>query len=138
MQTARRRAQWARFRGPRFGQGRVASEPGFRHIRAIQDEGSRPLKARVLGLIAGIAAFMAFMIWRGECPDGTIVHSEAECRRSGVISDAACRTVLQKADSLMRRAATVYPTLDQCMQHMSSASVAPQPLASRRCRSAFA
>jgi uncharacterized protein YgiB involved in biofilm formation len=60
---------------------------------------------------------MAFIVWRGECPDGTIVHSEAECRRSDAISDPACRTVLQKADSLMRSAATVYPTLDQCMQH---------------------
>jgi len=45
------------------------------------------------------------------------VHSEAECRRSGSISDAACRTVLQNADSMMRRAATAYPTPDQCMQH---------------------
>ncbi|MCU0884870.1 MAG: DUF1190 domain-containing protein [Beijerinckiaceae bacterium] len=75
------------------------------------------MKTLVLGLIAGIAAFMAFMVWRGECPDGTILYSEADCRRSGVISDAACRTVFANADSLMRRAATVYQTLDQCMQH---------------------
>jgi uncharacterized protein YgiB involved in biofilm formation len=75
------------------------------------------MKVLVLSLIAGIAAFVAFMVWRGECPDGILVHSEVECRCSGAISDAACRTVFQNADGLMRRAATIYPTLDQGMQH---------------------
>jgi hypothetical protein len=47
----------------RTGPRRIGA--GLSAHSGIRDESSRPLKALVLGLIAVIAAFMAFMVWRG-------------------------------------------------------------------------
>ncbi len=41
---------------------------------------------------------------------------EADCRRSGSLSQAACATVFAQAERVMRPAAPVYPSEQRCLQ----------------------
>ena len=66
-------------------------------------------------LIAGVAAFMGFLALRGECPGGTIVMSEAQCRAASGVSAAACATVFRDADRITRAAATVFSDEQRCL-----------------------
>jgi uncharacterized protein YgiB involved in biofilm formation len=49
------------------------------------------MKAVILMLFAAVAGVMAYLALRGECPDGEVFASEAECRAAAGFDAAFCR-----------------------------------------------
>ena len=66
-------------------------------------------------LIAGVAAFMGFIALRGECPGGSIVMSEAQCRAASTLGVEACATVFRDAERITRAAPTVFTDEQRCL-----------------------
>jgi uncharacterized protein YgiB involved in biofilm formation len=73
-------------------------------------------RAFPLALIGGVAGFMAYMAFRGECPGGVVVMSEEDCREAGGFSDDLCRTIYSRAMTVARNAGTVYEDAAKCSQ----------------------
>jgi uncharacterized protein YgiB involved in biofilm formation len=73
-------------------------------------------RAIPFALIGAVAAFMAYMALRGECPGGVVVMSEANCREAGGLSADLCRTVYSRAVEVARNAGTVYTDVSKCSQ----------------------
>jgi hypothetical protein len=73
------------------------------------------VKAIVVLLIVGVAGFMAYRAFAGECQGGHVFTSEAQCRQSGAISTVACATVFGQADSVTGRGATVFSSEQLCL-----------------------
>jgi uncharacterized protein YgiB involved in biofilm formation len=67
-------------------------------------------------LIGGVAAFMAYMAFRGECPGGVVVMSEEKCRTESGLSADLCRTVYSRAVTVARNAGTVFVDESKCSQ----------------------
>ncbi len=74
------------------------------------------MKFIVILLVVGVAGVMAFMAWRGECPGGSVVFSESQCRQSGSFDANICGLIFRAADSVLARASTVYSDEQNCMR----------------------
>jgi uncharacterized protein YgiB involved in biofilm formation len=72
------------------------------------------LKVVVVLLIAGVVGVMVFMAWRGECPGGSVVFSESQCRQSGSFDAAVCGLIFRSADDVAQRANTTYSNQQAC------------------------
>jgi uncharacterized protein YgiB involved in biofilm formation len=73
-------------------------------------------KAIVILIIAGIAGFMAYLAFVGECPGGAVVRSEEQCAGSGGLGTDLCRQVFARANEVARSAGTVYIDRDECFR----------------------
>ncbi|MGL5116729.1 MAG: DUF1190 domain-containing protein [Beijerinckiaceae bacterium] len=71
-------------------------------------------------LIGGVAAFMATMAFRGECPGGVVVTSEENCRATGGVSAGLCSTVYSRAVDVARNSGSVYQDEAKCSQQYGS------------------
>jgi uncharacterized protein YgiB involved in biofilm formation len=72
------------------------------------------MRAVVFLIIAGIAGVMAYLMFIGECPGGSVVRSEEQCSASGGFSGDLCRTIFARANDVARNSGSVYPDPLKC------------------------
>jgi uncharacterized protein YgiB involved in biofilm formation len=70
------------------------------------------IRALVLLFIAGVAGLIGYLAFVDECPGGTVVRSEENCRES-LIRDL-CRTIFTRANAVARNASSVYMNPVEC------------------------
>jgi uncharacterized protein YgiB involved in biofilm formation len=70
------------------------------------------MKAVTILIIAGIAGFMAYLAYVGECPGGTVVRSEQQCLDT--LNAAVCTTIFSRAKEVAENSNTVYMNPIEC------------------------
>lgn len=75
------------------------------------------MRAIVLGIIAAIAGFLAYIWLQPVCPGGQIVANEAACARAQGFSPQFCKTAFARAKDVASVSGPSYPTLTECNMH---------------------
>jgi uncharacterized protein YgiB involved in biofilm formation len=70
------------------------------------------MKAVAILLIAGITGFMAYLGLVGECPGGTVVRSQQQCREA--LSQVICEAIFARAKDVAENSNTVYMNPTEC------------------------
>ncbi len=70
------------------------------------------MRALIMLFIAGVAGLIGYLAFTGECPGGTVVRSEEQCRET--LSQGLCRTIFSRANAVARNAGSVYMNPTEC------------------------
>jgi hypothetical protein len=70
------------------------------------------MKAVIILFIAGVAGLIGYLAFTGECPGGSVVRSEEQCRE--LLSQGLCRTVFSRAKDVAQGANSVYMDPVEC------------------------
>jgi hypothetical protein len=68
----------------------------------------------VILFIIGLAGFMGFLWFRGECPGAKLVTGEEQCLAEAGFPAAFCREIQRRAPTVARTADTVYTDIVAC------------------------
>ena len=75
------------------------------------------MRAVIFGLLLAIAAVMAFLFLRGECPGGQVFATEAECRETAGFDALFCRQSFIDARRRAFEDSSPFSTQDACLRH---------------------
>ena len=73
------------------------------------------MRGLVLGLIAALAAAMAWLWLQPVCAGGQVVANEADCRQH--FSNGFCRTAFSRTAAIAARSGSVYTTDMECREN---------------------
>jgi hypothetical protein len=72
------------------------------------------IRALIILFIAGVAGLIGYLTFTGECPGGSVVRNEAQCRAESGFSADICHVIFERAVSVARSAGSVYSEPGQC------------------------
>jgi uncharacterized protein YgiB involved in biofilm formation len=74
----------------------------------------------VLAFIACVATAIGTILYRGDCPGGVSVTSEAQCQSQTGLGADLCRQVFASAREIAQRSSSVYPDQFRCAQQFGA------------------